>query len=133
MIPDLSSGAGYHEYRSYSEADISSYANLSGDHNPIHLDDKIAMEKGFKRRICHGMLVVSNISKILAVNFPGPGTIYLQQSIDFKSPAYPGEKLKYSLTVLGSDPVKRKYQIQTDVFHDDGEMVLTGEALVLVR
>lgn len=134
MKDKISVKDNYWEFRIFTPEEIEAFAKISGDDNPIHMNDEIAKEKGFDSRICHGMLIASNISKILAVNYPGPGTIYLQQSINFKSPAYPGEKLKFVLSVLKADQKKGKYLIQTDVFHDnDGDLVLTGEALVLVR
>lgn len=127
-------GTKYEEIKSFTNNDIDTFANLTGDQNQLHLNDDFAIKKGFEKRICHGMLVSSHISKILAMNFPGIGTIYLNQFISFKSPVYPDRQLKYCLTIKEADIEKRKYLIQTDVIHADSEeLALTGEALVLVR
>lgn len=134
MLNDILIGSTYEEIKSFTFNDIKVYSQLTGDVNPIHTDDAFAHAKGFNGRICHGMLVASNISKILAVNFPGEGTIYLNQHLDFKSPAYPNNELKYMLKVVEADNEKRKYFIQTDVLDTNSrEIVLTGNALVLVR
>ena len=127
-------GTKYEELKSFTNNDIDTFANLTEDKNQIHINDKFAISKGFESRICHGMLVSSHISKILAMDFPGIGTIYLNQFLNFKSPVYPDKQLKYCLTIKEADFEKRKFLIQTDVIYvDSGELALTGEALVLVR
>jgi 3-hydroxybutyryl-CoA dehydratase len=133
-MKNLNVGSKYEELKIFTYNDIDTFSQLTGDENHIHLDDDFAKNKGFEGRICHGMLVSSYISKILAMDFPGTGTIYLNQFLSFKSPVYPNKQLKYCLTVKEANSEKRKYLIQTDVFHfDSGELALTGEALVLVR
>ena len=133
-MENLNIGSKYEELKLFSTDDIDTFAKLTEDENQIHLDDDFAIKKGFEKRICHGMLVSSHISKILAMNFPGIGTIYLNQFLSFKSPVYPNRQLKYCMTIKEAEIEKRKYLIQTDVIHvDSEELALTGEALVLVR
>ena len=85
--------------RTVTLADIEAFAAVSGDHNPVHLDDAYAKTTRFKGRIAHGMLGASFISTAIASQLPGPGSIYLAQSLAFKRPVRPGEKLEARVTV----------------------------------
>jgi 3-hydroxybutyryl-CoA dehydratase len=124
----------YEESKSFSEKEIDDFSKLTGDTNKIHLDDHYAQEKGFIGRICHGMLATSYISKILAVNFPGQGSIYLNQFVSFIAPVYPNKELIYRLTIKEAELEKQKYLIQTEVIQaEDNKLLVSGEALVLVR
>ncbi len=98
------------------------------------MNDSAAKEMGFEKRICHGMLVASHISKILAVNFPGPGTIYLNQTLSFRSPIYPDVKLRFELTVVEANNEKRKYLISTEVKNAENSTdLIIGDALILLK
>ena len=121
------------ENRNYSkiitESDIEKFAEVSGDFNPIHIDEIEASKSIFGRRICHGMLVTSYISAILGNEFPGQGTIYLSQSVNFKKPVYIGDTVTIKITVKD---IKRKdiIVLETNVFNQHNEIVISGEATV---
>lgn len=111
--------------------DIRIYANLTGDTNSLHLDEKAALAKGFQKRIAHGMLTGSLISTVLGTIFPGEGTVYLEQNLKFMKPAYEGEKVTAVVTVERVlRPEKGIYQLRTIVKNENGENVIEGHAVI---
>jgi 3-hydroxybutyryl-CoA dehydratase len=109
---------------------VTQFANITGDKNPIHLDDNYASTTIFKKRIAHGMLVASFISKIIAEKYPGEGSIYVNQSLQFIKPCYIDDILDYEVTLLKKD--KEKYFLKTEVFKEK-ELILSGEALIIKK
>jgi 3-hydroxybutyryl-CoA dehydratase len=116
-IDDLSVGMSASYERTITVADIEAFAAVSGDHNPVHLDEDYAKTTRFKGRIAHGMLGASFISTVLASQLPGPGTVYLGQTLLFKRPVRPGEKVVTRVTVA-------------TILHDKGQVVLKTECRV---
>lgn len=130
-IDELSVGMSARYERTVTVADIEAFAAVSGDHNPVHLDDAFAKTTRFKGRIAHGMLGASFISTAIASKLPGPGSIYLAQSLSFKAPVRPGDKVETVLTV--SDVVRDKGRVVLKTRCRVGEtVVIDGEATVLV-
>ena len=111
---------------------IRAFAQLTGDTNPVHLDDGYAAETQFGRRIAHGMIAAGLISATLANDLPGPGTVYLSQSLKFKAPVYPGETITATVEVRSLRPDKPIVTLDTVCTNQDGGVVLEGEAVVLV-
>ncbi len=108
---------------------VRTFAEITGDNNPLHLDEEFAKKTIFKRRIAHGMLVASLISKVLGHDFPGAGTIYVSQNLKFRKPVYVGDEVKIHVEVKSKNDEKRRLYLITDVF--DGEVkVISGEAEV---
>jgi acyl dehydratase len=115
-----------------SQAEVEAFAQVTGDHNPIHLDAAFAQTTVFKRPIVHGMLGASVFSRVLGTEFPGPGSIYLGQTLQFKRPLYAGEPYEAVFTVLETDPAKRRAVIQTQIFQaETGKIAVEGQAEVL--
>lgn len=114
----------------FTEEEVLKFAELTGDRNPIHLDENYATTTIFGHRIIHGMLAVSFISKILGMDFPGPGTIYLGQNISFKKPIKINEKIIFSLEVVKINEEKRNMVISTTCLNENNEVVISGEAYV---
>ena len=110
--------------------DIDAFAEASGDHNPLHLDGEYARSLGFSDRIAHGILLASWVSAALAQRLPGPGTVYLRQSLEFRQAAVPGDELTVRLTVAEK---KRRGRVVLDcrVTHEDGRDLLRGTAEVI--
>jgi acyl dehydratase len=106
------------------------FAAVSGDVNPVHLDSEFAAESMFKERIAHGMWSGSLISAALATVMPGPGTIYLEQSLTFKRPVKLDDTLTVTLTVLRKER-RNRVVFQCDVRNQNNEQVVTGEAKVV--
>jgi 3-hydroxybutyryl-CoA dehydratase len=114
-----------------SDEVIRAFADLTGDHNPIHLDDDYAADTRFGRRIAHGMIAASLISATLANDLPGPGTVYLSQTLQFKAPVYPGDIVTATVEVKALRPGKPLVTFATTCTKQDGTLVLEGEAVVL--
>jgi 3-hydroxybutyryl-CoA dehydratase len=109
------------------------FADLSGDHNPVHLDDAYAQTTRFGRRIAHGMIAAGLISATLANDLPGPGTVYISQTLQFKAPVYPGDTITTTVEVKSSRPDKPIVTLSTSCRNQNDMVVLEGEAVVLVR
>lgn len=110
---------------------IRSFAELSGDRNPIHLDEGMAQRSRFGRRIAHGMIPASLISAIIGNSLPGPGTIYLSQTLQFLAPVFVDEVVTARVTVTGIKEGKPIATLETVCENQKGEIVLKGEAVVL--
>ncbi len=112
------------------ERDIQLFATMSGDRNPVHLDAEFAAGTLFKERIAHGMFSGALISAAVACTMPGPGTIYLGQTMKFTRPVKIGDTLTVRLEILEKMP-KNRVRIATRVFNQNDEQVVDGEAEVL--
>jgi 3-hydroxybutyryl-CoA dehydratase len=111
---------------------IHAFANLTGDTNPVHLDDTYAAGTRFGRRIAHGMIAAGLISAALANDLPGPGTVYLSQTLQFKAPVYPGDTITTTVEVTSVRPDKSIVKLATTCKNQNEAVVLEGEAVVLV-
>ncbi|WP_181296964.1 MaoC family dehydratase [Pseudomonas sp. Q2-TVG4-2] len=116
--------------KSVEERDIQLFAAMSGDRNPVHLDAEFAAGTPFKERIAHGMFSGALISAAVACTLPGPGTIYLGQTMKFTRPVKLGDTLTVRLEILEKLP-KNRVRIATRVFNQNDEQVVDGEAEVL--
>jgi 3-hydroxybutyryl-CoA dehydratase len=110
---------------------IERFAQATGDHNPIHLDEAYAKETIFKTRVAHGMLQAGILSGILGTEFPGVGTIYLSQTLKFMKPVFIDDRLTFRLKVLELIEEKNRVRIETVCNNQNGKAVVTGEALVM--
>ena len=110
---------------------IRNFADVTGDYNPVHLDDEYAKGTRFGRRIAHGMLGASLISALLANKLPGGGTVYLGQSLRFLAPAFPGDTLTAQVTVTKIRDDKPIVTLETICTNERGERLIEGEAVVL--
>jgi acyl dehydratase len=115
----------------FSSEDVAAFALLSGDSNPIHLDEGAAGAAGFERQVVHGVLVVSLISRLLGTVLPGPGTILLAQELRYRRPVYPGELVRATVEVTSVREDKPVFVLRTWV--ETSEVVLDGEATVVLR
>ena len=117
--------------RTLTETDIVLFAGVTGDNNPVHINEVFAKETPFSGRIAHGMLTASFISTVLGTKLPGPGAIYLSQSVRFKAPVRAGDTLVARATVKELVREKRRCTLTTTISVDD-KAVVEGEAVVLV-
>jgi 3-hydroxybutyryl-CoA dehydratase len=109
---------------------IKLFAVISGDLNPVHLDEAFAATTQFGKRIAHGMLTGAFISAGMAMQLPGPGSVYLGQSLTFHKPVFIGDVLTVTLTVKAKDTQKPVVTIECQVTNADGKLVACGDALV---
>lgn len=112
---------------------VAAYADLIGDHNPVHLDDAYAATTSFGKRIAHGMLVAGLISTVIASELPGAGSVYLGQTLQFKAPVFLGDTITATVTVRAVRPDKPIVTLATTCTNQDGKVVIEGEAVVLVQ
>ena len=115
-----------------TEADVEAFAEVTGDHNPIHLDEGFAKTTRFGRRIAHGMLTASLISSVLANKLPGEGSVYLGQSLQFVAPVFPGDEVTARVVVSQIREDKPILKLETICVNQRDEIVIRGEATVLV-
>src|SRR5579863_3565773 len=116
--------------RTITDADIVRFAEVSGDRNPVHLDEEYAARSPFGRRVAHGFLTGSMISAMIGMDLPGPGSIYLGQTMKFLAPVAIGDTVTVSVEVIGVREEKRILTLRTDATNQEGVLVLTGEAVV---
>ena len=114
-----------------TEAMIKGFAEATGDNNPLHLDEAYAKGTIFKTRVAHGMLQAGILSGILGMEFPGIGTIYLSQTLKFTKPVFIQDTISFRLKVLEINTEKNRLRLETVCTNQDGQTVLTGEALVM--
>lgn len=118
--------------KTITETDLVMFAGLSGDFNPIHIDSEYAKKTRFNQRIAHGLLTSSLLSKLLGVHLPGKGSVYIEQSIRFKAPVFIGDTITATATVNEFLKEKRILKLLTDCHNQKGDLVLTGEAMMMV-
>jgi 3-hydroxybutyryl-CoA dehydratase len=128
---DLEVGQEASTSRVVSEADIVAYAALSGDYNPLHLDAEYASKTIFKERIAHGILSAGYISALFGMKLPGPGAIYVSQSLFFKGPVKIDDRVETLVRLVELIPDKKRARFEC-VCSVDGKPVLTGEAVLMV-
>lgn len=114
-----------------TDADIKSYAGLSGDHNPVHVNEDYAESSRFGKRIAHGMLSSSFFSALFGTKLPGYGCVYTSQTLQFRYPVYIGDTVTATVTVKHVDIDKRRLVFDT-VCHVGKRKVITGEAEIYI-
>jgi len=126
-LEDMSVGMTAVYTRTVTEADIVLFSGISGDTNPVHLDHEFAKNTIFKGRIAHGMLTASFISTVLGTKLPGPGCIYVSQSLKFRAPVHIGQTVTARVTVRKVDSVRGRITVETVCYVED-VLVIEGEA-----
>jgi len=116
-----------------TERDVIRFAELTGDINPIHMDKLYAEQTVFGERIAHGMLTASLVSAVLGVKLPGPGNIYVSQSLKFRAPVKFGDIIEAEVEVVEKIPERNRVHLKTTCRNQDGTVVLEGEAVVIPR
>ena len=119
--------------KTIEQADIDAFANVTGDHNPVHVDEEFAKTTRFGRRIAHGMLTASLISAVLANKLPGEGSVYLGQTLKFVAPVFPGDEITARATIREIREDKPILKLETVCVNQRDEIVIRGEATVLVH
>lgn len=131
-MPSLQPGDKASRTTAITDEMIRLFAELTGDTNPVHLDDVYAAGTRFGRRIAHGMIAAGLISAALANDLPGPGTVYLSQTLQFKAPVFPGDSVTTTVEVKNVRPDKPIVTLTTVCKNQGDVVVLEGEAVVMV-
>ena len=131
FFEDLSVGQEASLSKTVSEADIVAFAEISGDKNPVHIDAQYAASTMFKERIAHGMLSAAYISAVFGMKLPGPGAIYISQTLNFKAPVKIGDTVVTTVKVIELIAEKKRARFET-VCSVNGKAVVQGEAVLMV-
>ena len=131
-IEDIEVGQKVKFFKTFRQEDVEKFSEISGDNNPVHLDVNYASKTIFKKRVVHGFLTASLISAAIGTKLPGPGSIYLNQSLKFLAPVFPDEEVIVELTIKNINLEKRRVIIDTTCICNNKE-VLVGEAEILVE
>lgn len=118
--------------KTITEADVVLFAGVTGDFNPMHVDAVAALASPFGGRIAHGMLTAALICPVLGMHLPGPGTIHLSQTLRFTQPVRIGDTVTARAEVVELLPERRRARLTTTCLNQAGEVVVEGEALVMV-
>ena len=129
-VDQLHPGMSASVAKTVTEADIIMFSGISMDTNPAHLDEEYSKNTGFGGRIAHGMLSAAFISAVLANHLPGPGSIYLSQTLKFKGPVRPGDTVKATVTIKEINVAKNRVTLDT-ICQVAGKVVIEGEAVVI--
>lgn len=125
-------GETAHRTKTITDADIRAFSELSGDTNPVHLDEAAAAKTRFGKRVAHGMLSASLISAVLGCDLPGHGSIYLGQEIRFTAPVFIDDTITATVEVMQVREDKGIVTLRTIVTNQEGKVVVEGQATVLV-
>jgi 3-hydroxybutyryl-CoA dehydratase len=118
--------------KTVTESDVTTFAGLIGDFNPIHVDAEYARKSRFGQRVAHGMFTGGLISAVLGNKLPGPGSIYLSQQIEFLAPVFIGDTITATVEVTSWRHDKRILTLKTDCYNQEQKQVVTGQAVLLV-
>lgn len=130
MIKEIKIGDKASMSKTITETDVYLYAGITGDLNPLHINEETAKNFMFKGRIAHGMLTAGLISTVLAMYLPGPGTIYMGQELKFVAPVRFGDTITAKVEVV--EIIKEKIvKLKTDCINQEGTLVLEGYATVM--
>jgi len=125
-------GDGFSLEKYISAEDVKQFAEIVGDLNPIHLDEKFAEKSSFKKRIVHGAFLAGLISKVLGMDFPGQGTIYISQNSVFKRPVFVDTTVKVEVKVVELNPETRRLVLDSNILNAEGKICLAGSATVWI-
>jgi 3-hydroxybutyryl-CoA dehydratase len=131
-LEDLKTGMSTSYGRTVTETDIANFAGVSGDTNPLHLNAEFAATTRFKQRIAHGMLSAAYISTLIGTRLPGPGCLYISQSLRFVAPVRIGDTVIATATVTDIDTARRRVKLST-ICRVGDTVVVDGEAETLVE
>jgi len=114
----------------FSEEDVFLFAGITGDRNPVHTSKEFAARTRFKERIAHGLLTAGTISAAIGMKLPGPGCLYLSQSLEFKAPVFLGDEITARVEIIEVISEKR-LRFRTRCFNQDKVLVIDGEAIIV--
>ena len=132
-IDELSVGQAAELAKTVTESDIVLFAGVTGDFNPVHIDAEAAKQSVFGQRIAHGMLSAGFISAVLGMRLPGPGSIYLSQTLRFTKPVRIGDTVTARVEVVEVIAAKRRVRLATTCRNQNDEVVVEGEAVVMME
>ena len=130
-INEIEPGMSESYSQTITDSDIKAFSGVSGDKNPIHMDDEYAEKSRFKKRIAHGLMSASYFSSIFGTKLPGPGCVYVSQTLNFVRPVYIGDTVRVTVTVTAVDLERRRVIFET-VCRVKNKSVITGIAEIYI-
>jgi acyl dehydratase len=116
-----------------TESMLNNFASVSGDHNPLHIDENYARKTPFEKRVCHGMLLASFFSRLVGMYLPGKNALYFSQSLNFKAPCFIDDEVIIKGEVIDKSMATRIITLKTTVYNQVGKCLVDGMAKVIVR
>jgi acyl dehydratase len=116
-----------------TESLVNEFAKISGDYNPLHMDEQYALSTKFGKRVCHGMLLASFFSKMIGMYLPGKNALYFSQTLNFQLPCFINDEITVEGEVLEKSLASRIITIKTSIHNQDGKCLVEGIAKVMVR
>lgn len=130
---DISIGQKMSFTKKIDESLVDDFAKISGDFNPLHMDEKYAKTTSFKKRVCHGMLLASFFSKLIGMHIPGKNALYFSQSLNFKNPCYINDEVTIEGEVIDRRSATRLITLKITIHNQTGKCLIDGVAKVIVR
>jgi len=130
-IDQIKLGDSAFQVKLITEKDIELFGEVTNDYNPLHFDSEYAAKTMFKKRISHGMLVGSLFSKVIGLDLPGEGAIYVEQSLRFRRPVYIGDEIKAEVVVKEINVERNRVYFDCIAYNQEGEKVVIGEAIMM--
>jgi len=130
---EIKIGLEYKFTEKITESRLDSFASLSGDYNPLHMDDIYAKTTKFKKRICHGMLLTSFFSKLVGMHLPGKNALYFSQTLNFQNPCFVGDIITVRGQVVDKSDATKIITLNTSIYNQDGICLVDGTAKVIIR
>ena len=122
-----------HEFKiTITEKIVSDFSVISGDFNPLHMDENYAAKTKFKKRICHGMLLASFFSRLVGMYLPGESALYFSQSLNFISPCFINDKIVVKGEIIDKNHSTKIITVKTSIIKKKNELILDGEAKVMM-
>ncbi len=130
---DIQIGQTEHFSIKIDESMLNNFANISGDHNPLHMNQIYADTTVFKNRVCHGMLLASFFSQLVGMHLPGKNSLYFSQTLNFRSPCFVGDEIKVSGEVIEKHLATRRITLKTTIHNQIDVCLVDGLGKVIVR
>lgn len=130
-LSEIKEGMSVSYSQTITDSDIKAFAGISGDHNPVHVDEVYASESRFKKRIAHGLMSAGFFSALFGTKLPGPGCVYVSQSLNFKRPVYINDTVTATVTVTSLNQSRRRVFFDTSCTVA-GKSVITGSAEIYI-
>ncbi len=132
-LAEMSVGMKASTSKTITEHDVYTFAGITGDFNPAHVNEEFARESFFGRRVAHGVLTAGLVSAVLGMQLPGPGAIYVSQSLKFLKPVYFGDTVTAEVEVAELVPARNRVRFLTRCVNQNGDLVAEGESVLMPR
>jgi len=130
---EIKIGLEHHFEISIDEKLEKDFAKISGDFNPLHMDEQYAKETKFGKRVCHGMLLASFFSRLVGMYLPGKNALYFSQNLNFVGPCFIGDRIIVKGEVIDKSEATRMIKIETTIKNKEGKFLIKGNAQVMIR